>query len=99
MVVMIYLKIYNPIIISFMCAINGFNFRDKGLILKMNKITAHRGPDGTGVFVDENISLGHNRLSIIDLSKQANQPMKSYDDKQVIVFNGEIYNFKDLKKG
>jgi len=82
-----------------MCAINGFNFRDKGLILKMNKITAHRGPDGTGVFVDENISLGHNRLSIIDLSKQAGQPMKSYDGKQVIVFNGEIYNFKDLKKG
>ena len=81
-----------------MCAINGFNFKDEDLILKMNKITAHRGPDGTGVFVNDNISLGHNRLSIIDLSKQANQPMKSFDGKQVIVLNGEIYNFKELKK-
>jgi len=81
-----------------MCAINGFNFKNRGLVLKMNKVTAHRGPDGTGVFINGNISFGHNRLSIIDLSKQANQPMKSYDEKQIIVFNGEIYNFQELKK-
>lgn len=81
-----------------MCAINGFNFRDENLILKMNKIISHRGPDGTGFFCDENISLGHNRLSIIDTSESASQPMKSFDGNLMIVFNGEIYNFKELKK-
>ena len=81
-----------------MCAINGFNFNDKSLILKMNKATIHRGPDGAGVFCDDGISLGHNRLSIIDLSNDAAQPMKSNDKNLVIVFNGEIYNFKELKK-
>ena len=81
-----------------MCAINGFNFNNKDLILKMNKITSHRGPDGTGVFLDDNVSLGHNRLSIIDLSERSNQPMKSFDENLVIVFNGEIYNFQELKK-
>ena len=81
-----------------MCAINGFNFNDKSLILKMNNATTHRGPDGTGIFCDDKISLGHNRLSIIDLNKEADQPMKSGDDSLVIVFNGEIYNFRELKK-
>src|SRR3989338_7237690 len=80
-----------------MCAINGFNFKDEGLILKMNQVTRHRGPDGTGVFLDDKISFGHNRLSIIDLSGAANQPMASGDGNLIIVFNGEIYNFKDLK--
>lgn len=81
-----------------MCAINGFNFKDESLILKMNRATRHRGPDGTGIFLDEKISLGHNRLSIIDLSNAANQPMFSSDGNLVISFNGEIYNFKELKK-
>lgn len=81
-----------------MCAINGFNFGDKDLILKMNQAARHRGPDGTGVFLDDKISLGHNRLSIIDLSAAAAQPMASADRNLVITFNGEIYNFKDLKK-
>lgn len=81
-----------------MCAINGFNFKDEGLIRKMNQATQHRGPDGTGVFGDDNVSLGHNRLSIIDLSESASQPMFSGDGKLVIVFNGEIYNFQELKK-
>ncbi len=80
-----------------MCAINGFDFEDKGLIEKMNNITKHRGPDGTGVFVNENVSLGHNRLSILDLSENANQPMRSGCGRYVIVFNGEIYNFKELR--
>ena len=59
---------------------------------------SYRGPDSKGIFTDEGISLGHNRLSIIDLSASANQPM--YDNRQelVMVFNGEIYNFKELKK-
>lgn len=81
-----------------MCAINGFNFNAKDLILKMNKITSHRGPDGTGVFCDDEISLGHNRLSIIDTSDSASQPMKSFDGNLIVIFNGEIYNYKELKK-
>lgn len=81
-----------------MCAINGFNFNDESLILKMNLLTSHRGPDRTGIYLDNDISLGHNRLSIIDLSERASQPMSSFDSKHVIVFNGEIYNFRQLKK-
>lgn len=80
-----------------MCAINGFNFKDEGLIKKMNQATSHRGPDGTGVFLNDEVSLGHNRLSIIDLSESAGQPMESFDGRHIIVFNGEIYNFKGLK--
>lgn len=59
---------------------------------------AHRGPDADGVFVDENVSFGHNRLSIIDLSTAANQPMRDHTGELTIVFNGEIYNFRELKK-
>lgn len=81
-----------------MCAINGFNFSDKELLVQMNTATSHRGPDGTGVFLDKDISLGHNRLSIIDLSENALQPMKSNDENLIIVFNGEIYNFLELKE-
>ena len=80
-----------------MCAINGFNFLDRELIAKMNLCSRHRGPDAAGIFTEDGISLGHNRLSIIDLSERASQPMKSFDDAEVIVFNGEIYNFKELK--
>lgn len=81
-----------------MCSINGFNFQDEDLILKMNQITKHRGPDGTRVFLGDGVSLGHNRLSIIDLSNIAAQPMKSNRGDLAIVFNGEIYNFKALKE-
>lgn len=81
-----------------MCGINGFNFRNQELILKMNQLTRHRGPDETGFWLGENISLGHNRLSIIDLSPRASQPMWDAKKQVVIVFNGEIYNFKELKK-
>jgi len=80
-----------------MCAINGFNFRDEDLIVRMNKATAHRGPDRTGIFLGDGVSLGHNRLSIIDLSFLADQPMKSANGRLAIVFNGEIYNFKELR--
>ena len=81
-----------------MCSINGFNFRDEFLIKKMNDVTKHRGPDGSGVFLSDECSLGHNRLSIIDLSNVASQPMKSGDGRHVLVFNGEIYNFQELRK-
>lgn len=57
----------------------------------------YRGPDDTGVFVGEGISLGHNRLSIIDLSPTGHQPMFSQDGNLTIVFNGELYNFKEIR--
>ncbi len=79
-----------------MCAINGFNFKNEDLICRMNTVTAHRGPDGSGIFLDDNISLGHDRLSIIDLSVAAGQPMRR-NGRYSIVFNGEIYNYLELK--
>ena len=80
-----------------MCAVNGFNFLDRELVLKMNLANRHRGPDASGIFTEDGISLGSNRLKIIDLSENGAQPMKSFDEREVIVFNGEIYNFKELK--
>lgn len=80
-----------------MCAINGFNFEDRALIEKMNVMTRHRGPDDTGIFCDQGISLGHNRLSIIDLSSAAHQPMVLHNKRFTITFNGEIYNFQTLR--
>ncbi len=85
-----------------MCGICGI-ISDNSLIHKeaielMNQKQFHRGPDAKGVFSDGNCSLGHTRLSIIDLSSSANQPMTSQNDKYVIVYNGEIYNFKEIAK-
>ena len=82
-----------------MCGISGIiNHKDAGsLILKMTDAQAHRGPDATGNYTSENIALGHNRLSIIDLSKNGNQPLYSKDKRYVIIFNGEVYNFAELK--
>jgi len=79
-----------------MCGINGFNFLDKNKIQKMMSLTENRGPDAKGIFETEKMTLGHNRLSIIDLSKEANQPLT--DDYLTIIFNGEIYNYKNLKE-
>lgn len=67
------------------------------IISKMTCAVAHRGPDAAGVFVGENIALGHRRLSIIDLSETANQPMTDNSGRFTIVFNGEIYNFAEVK--
>ena len=60
----------------------------------------HRGPDNTGVYFDKKIFFccAHQRLSILDLSKAGNQPMISFHKRMVIAFNGEIYNFKELRK-
>ncbi len=80
-----------------MCGINGFNFKNQELIGKMNEKIKHRGPDDEGVYLDDNISLGHRRLSIIDLSERGRQPMFNEDKSLCIVFNGEIYNFKELR--
>jgi len=80
-----------------MCGISGFNFPNEERIRQMNAILAHRGPDDSGFFVDDNISLGHTRLAIIDLSPTGHQPM-SYRGRYVIAFNGEIYNYRELKR-
>ncbi len=80
-----------------MCGINGFTFKDDALIQKMNTCIKHRGPDQTGFWCNDGISFGHDRLSIIDLSDRGRQPMRDADGRYVIVFNGEIYNFAELK--
>jgi len=79
-----------------MCGIAGFNFIDKNLLNSMLNSIRHRGPDDKGVFFDKNVSLGHVRLSILDLSLKAHQPMEF--DNLVLIYNGEIYNYKELKE-
>ena len=83
-----------------MCGINGFNFINKPLLKQMNYSIAHRGPDAEGSFFDKNISLGHRRLAIIDLSQNGAQPMTYIHKKNkvTITFNGEIYNFQEIKE-
>jgi asparagine synthase (glutamine-hydrolysing) len=81
-----------------MCGINGFNWKDKNLIENMNKAIIHRGPDYQGIKLFDNLSLGHDRLSIIDLSEKGHQPMHNRLKDVFIVFNGEIYNYKELKE-
>ena len=63
----------------------------------MSEKIIHRGPDSDGIFVDDHVGLGFRRLSIIDLENGV-QPMHSADGRYVIVFNGEIYNFKEIRK-
>ncbi len=81
-----------------MCAVNGFNFSDLGLMEKMNKTTRHRGPDDEGVFISDGISLGSRRLAIIDTSPAGHQPMSTPDGRYAIVYNGELYNFPELRQ-
>ena len=81
-----------------MCGINGFNFVNEDLIRKMNESTKHRGSDDDGFFISKNWSIGHNRLSIVDLSENGHQPMFNRNKSLAIIFNGEIYNFKEIKK-
>ncbi|MFZ5553379.1 MAG: asparagine synthase (glutamine-hydrolyzing), partial [Bacteroidota bacterium] len=85
-----------------MCGINGIFGLEKisdpvSVIGKMNAALAHRGPDADGYFVSGNIAFGHRRLSIIDLSDAGNQPFHSPDKRYTIIFNGEIYNYRELK--
>jgi asparagine synthase (glutamine-hydrolysing) len=86
-----------------MCGIAGaFAFRERGKpyldkISIANDCLRHRGPDGGAVFQTGDVALGHRRLSIIDTSEAANQPMFSRDKRYVIIFNGEIFNYKELK--
>lgn len=87
-----------------MCGIAGIVSLSKSLderkitLHKMLKEQEHRGPDAQQDWHDNACSLGHNRLSIIDLSEEANQPMHSHCGRYVVVFNGEIYNYIEIKK-
>lgn len=66
-------------------------------IHKMNEILSHRGPDDEGTYFDDYIGLGHRRLSIIDLSKAGHQPMSDESKRYWIVFNGEVYNYLEIR--
>jgi asparagine synthase (glutamine-hydrolysing) len=85
-----------------MCGICGFCFPDKkqidfNVLKKMTSALKHRGPDDEGYYTDAGIALGHRRLSIIDLNT-GKQPIHNEDESVYVVFNGEIYNFPELKK-
>lgn len=83
-----------------MCGINGIISKEKNkdkLIKEMNKRIVHRGPDAEGIYVDDNVALGQRRLSIIDLAG-GNQPIYNKDKSILIVYNGEVYNYKELKE-
>lgn len=87
-----------------MCGIVGrFNFQSKapvqdGLLRNMANLLAHRGPDKEGIYQDGELGFSHRRLAVIDLSPAAHQPMLSADGQFCITYNGEIYNFPELRK-
>ena len=84
-----------------MCGFAGFvgsvDDREQVLVNMMNTII-HRGPDSEGKYVDEDAALGFRRLSIIDLSSVGDQPLYNEDKSMVLVFNGEIYNYQELRE-
>ena len=81
-----------------MCGFVGYKKKkEKNYIKKMNDAIIHRGPDDESYYTDENIAMGFRRLSIIDLPG-GRQPISNEDDSMIITFNGEIYNFNDIKK-
>lgn len=83
-----------------MCGINGIisnNPEKNKLIKKMNDKIIHRGPNAEGIYVDEKVALGQRRLSIIDLNG-GNQPIYNEDKSILIVYNGEVYNYQEIKK-
>lgn len=86
-----------------MCGIVGFvdqlgKDEKKKTITDMMNAIIHRGPDSSGEYVDDSIAIGFRRLSIIDISNEGNQPIYNEDSSKLITFNGEIYNYKELKK-
>jgi len=66
-------------------------------ILKMTNVMHRGGPDDAGVYINGSLAFGHRRLSLIDLSSDGHQPMMSTDERYVLIYNGEIYNFKELR--
>ncbi len=84
-----------------MCGFVGFtNHIDNSnqIIEAMMDTIRHRGPDASGKYIDSDIALGHRRLSIIDVTEQGNQPLYSEDGNLVLVFNGEIYNYREIRE-
>lgn len=86
-----------------MCGIAGFcskTVEQKQVILSMNERMFHRGPDAGGYYLDEKtgMTLGHRRLAIVDLTENGAQPMVSHDNRYVFVYNGEIYNSKEIRE-
>src|SRR3990167_10357493 len=80
-----------------MCGIGGFTgFKDEKLIKQLSEDMKHRGPDGDGFYIDGNVSLMNRRLAIID-RKGGDQPIYNEDKTVVVVYNGEIYNYLELK--
>ncbi|TDE45938.1 asparagine synthase (glutamine-hydrolyzing) [Flavobacterium rhamnosiphilum] len=85
-----------------MCGINGILHLqsqkkvDERILTKMRDSLEHRGPDDKGLFIENNIGFGHRRLSILDVSLAGHQPFLSEDGRYVLVYNGEIYNFKEF---
>ncbi|MFV8366571.1 asparagine synthase (glutamine-hydrolyzing) [Flavobacterium sp. XS1P27] len=85
-----------------MCGINGILHLqsqkkiDERVLVKMRDSLEHRGPDDKGLFIENNIGFGHRRLSILDVSLAGHQPFLSEDGRYVLVYNGEIYNFKEF---
>lgn len=80
-----------------MCGIVGFNWRDETLVKKMMATVQHRGPDESGCYLDEHMSLGHQRLKVIDLLT-GKQPIHNEDGSIQIIFDGAIYNYLELKE-
>ena len=84
-----------------MCGIIGRFYSKPGqrenISAKQLASIAHRGPDGSGVYTNEHIQFGHVRLAIIDLTEAGHQPMTFADGRYVVTFNGEIYNYLELK--
>jgi asparagine synthase (glutamine-hydrolysing) len=83
-----------------MCGIAGFNWPDQRMVKTMMDTLRHRGPDDEGYYVNDEVSLGHRRLSILDLSEMGRQPMAyEHDGRRVkVVFNGEIFNFRKVRQ-
>ena len=82
--------------IAGICHLNGEPV-SRAVLERMTDTIAHRGPDGEGHYVDGPVGLAHRRLAIIDLSSAANQPMASSDGRYVLTYNGEVYNFPELR--
>jgi len=80
-----------------MCGIFGiYKYKNQNIITSMQKALSHRGPDESGIYSDNTVSIGNNRLSIIDLSS-GKQPIYNEDKSMVIVYNGELFNYKSLR--
>ncbi len=82
-----------------MCGIAGYIGQgDENILRKMSQVMNHRGPDSHGVYVGTNFGLAHARLSIVDLTESGGQPMLNHNESISLVFNGEIYNYRELRK-